>query len=70
MRKGANGFVSSEEVARAVRQLMAEPEGEDAKENVRKLRDKVKAAVSDDGSVQRSIKTFLAELKTRVRTSN
>ncbi|KAG0615457.1 hypothetical protein M758_5G042700 [Ceratodon purpureus] len=70
VRKGANGFVSSEEVARAVRQLMAEPEGEDAKENVRKLRDKVKAAVSDDGSVQRSIKTFLAELKTRVRASN
>ena len=66
VRKGVDGFVSREEVARAVVQLMAGPEKAAVKENVRKLRDKVKAAVSDGGSVDKSIETFLAELKTRL----
>jgi hypothetical protein len=64
VRKGANGFVSREEVARAVRELMAEPEGEAVKENVRILRDKVKETVCEDGSVQESVEQFLAELRT------
>lgn len=64
VRKGENGFVSREEVARAVRELMAEPEGEAVKENVRILRDKVKETVCEDGSVQESVEQFLAELRT------
>lgn len=68
VRKGENGFVSREEVARAARELMAEPEGDAVKENVRKLREKVKKAVCEaDGSVQKSVEKFLAELKTSRR---
>ncbi|KAG0576275.1 hypothetical protein KC19_5G068000 [Ceratodon purpureus] len=68
VRKGENGFVSREEVARAARELMAEPEGDAVKENVRKLREKVKKAVCEaDGSVQKSVENFLAELKTSRR---
>lgn len=60
--KGPNAFVSREEVARAVRQLMTEPEGE-VRANVGKLREQLKEAVSKDGSVQRSIENFLAEIR-------
>ncbi|KAG0615797.1 hypothetical protein M758_5G067700 [Ceratodon purpureus] len=68
VRKGENGFVSREEVARAARELMAEPEGDAVKENVRKLREKVKKAVCEaDGSVHESVEKFLAELKTSRR---
>lgn len=60
--KGADGMVSHEEVVRGVRVLMGEPEGDKVRANVGKLRDKMKEAVSKDGSVQRHIIAFLAEV--------
>ena len=56
--KGADGFVSRDEVARAVRELLA---SEATKANVHKLGEKVEEAM--DGSVQKSVKAFLDGLK-------
>jgi len=61
--KGADAFVSREEVVRAVRALMVESEGEMVRTNVGKLREQVKEAISREGSVQGSIDKFLAELR-------
>lgn len=61
--KGPDGTVTKEEVERAVRQMMEEPEGVSIRMNVKKLRDKVKAALSEGGSVERNVKRFVDELR-------
>ena len=65
--KDVNAFVSREEVVRAARQLMVAPEGGIVRENVGKLRDKLKEAVAKDGSVQESVEMFVAELRSHSR---
>lgn len=63
VQRGADAFVSREEVVRAVRALMVESEGEMVRANVGRLREQVKEAISKEGSVQGSIDNFLAELR-------
>lgn len=43
--------------------MMEEPEGVTIRMNVKKLRDKVKAALGEGGSVETSIKRFVDELR-------
>jgi hypothetical protein len=57
--------VTKEEVERAARQMMEEPEGVTIRMNVKNLRDKVKEALGEGGSVERSIKRLVDELRTK-----
>lgn len=61
--KEPDGTVTKEEVERAARQMMEEPEGVTIRMNVKKLRDKVKSALGEGGSVERSVKRFVDELQ-------
>lgn len=63
--KGADGMVSQEEVARAVRVLMGEPEGEKVRATVGKLRDQMAEATSKNGSVNANVDAFIEELRHR-----
>lgn len=56
-------FVTKEQISKAVRSLMSEPEGVVAKSNARKLQQLALAAVEEGGSVQRHLEEFLEELR-------
>jgi hypothetical protein len=56
-------FVTKEQISRAARRLMSEPEGVIAKTNVRNLQELALAAVEEGGSVQRNLEDFFEELR-------
>jgi len=55
-------FVTKEQISKAIRRLMTEPEGVIAKKNARKLQELALAAVREGGSVQKNLEAFLQEL--------
>lgn len=61
--KVTDKFVVKETVAKAVRRLMTDPEGEAVKINVKKLQSLALQAVAEGGSVQKNLKDFVEEVR-------
>lgn len=58
-----DGFITKDHISKVVRSLMREPEGALCRINALKLRNLALAAVSEGGSVPKSLQKFLQELR-------
>jgi len=61
--KVTDKFVVKETLAKAVRRLMTDPEGEAVKSNVKKLQSLALQAVAEGGSVQKNFQNFVEEVR-------
>ena len=61
--KVTDKFVVRDTLAKAVRRLMTDPEGEAVKSNVKKLQSLALQAVAEGGSVQKNFKNFVEEVQ-------
>lgn len=61
-KKDEEGFYTKEEIERCLRELMYEEKGKDIKENIKKLKQHAKEALSEGGSSDKNIEQFIARL--------
>ena len=67
LKQDSDGFVATEEVERAIEEIVVGPSSEEIKKNARELKRAAREAVADGGSSDRNIQSFVDEILDNVR---